>query len=40
MKTLYPEVKRTLNPHEYFVDGTQDYVNMKHEMIRKMRGQK
>jgi nicotinate phosphoribosyltransferase len=40
MKTLYPEVKRTLNPHEYYVDGTPEYVNMKHEMIKKMREQK
>ena len=40
MKTLYPEVKRTLNPHEYYVDGTEEYVDMKREMIRKMREQK
>ena len=40
MKTLYPEVIRTLNPHEYFVDGTEEYANMKNEMIRKLRGQK
>ncbi len=38
MKTLYPEVKRTLNPHAYFVDGTEEYADMKNEMIRKMRG--
>jgi nicotinate phosphoribosyltransferase len=40
MQTLYPEVKRTLNPHDYFVDGTEEYANMKNEMIRKMRGNK
>lgn len=33
MNTLYPEVKRTLNPHKYFVDGTEEYVNLKNEMI-------
>ena len=33
MKTLYPEVKRTLNPHKYYVDGTEEYVNLKNEMI-------
>ena len=40
MKTLYPEVIRTLNPHGYFVDGTEEYANMKNEMIKKMRGNK
>lgn len=34
MKTLYPEVKRIMNPHEYYVDGTEEYVNFKNEMIR------
>ena len=33
MQTLYPEVKRTLNPHRYYVDGTEEYVNLKNEMI-------
>ena len=33
MGTLYPEVKRTLNPHKYYVDGTEEYVNLKNEMI-------
>lgn len=33
MATLYPEVKRIEKPHEYFVDGTEDYVNFKNEMI-------
>jgi nicotinate phosphoribosyltransferase len=37
MKTLYPEVIRTLNPHGYFVDGTEEYANMKNEMIKRMR---
>lgn len=33
METLYPEVKRTLNPHEYYVDGTKEYVEMKNNLI-------
>ena len=37
MKTLYPEIIRTLNPHEYYVDGTEEYANMKNEMIKRMR---
>ncbi len=37
MKTIYPEVKRLLNPHGYFVDGTEEYANFKGEMIRSYR---
>lgn len=33
MQTLYPEIKRTLNPHRYYVDGTEEYINLKSEMI-------
>ena len=33
MKTIYPEVKRTKMPHEYYVDGTEEYVNFKNNMI-------
>ena len=33
MKTIYPEVKRTRMPHEYYVDGTQEYVDFKTDMI-------
>ena len=33
METLYPEVKRTLNPHEYYVDGTKEYVDFKNDLI-------
>ena len=40
MKTLYPEVKRLLNPHGYYVDGTKDYAEFKHEMIRRVRSEK
>ena len=34
MDTLYEEVKRTEKPHEYYIDGTEDYVNFKNQMIR------
>ncbi len=33
MGKLYPEVKRTKMPHEYYVDGTEDYVNFKNDTI-------
>lgn len=33
METLYPEVKRTNMPHEYYVDGTKAYVEFKNKMI-------
>lgn len=34
MNTIYPEVKRTKMPHEYYVDGTEEYVNFKNEVIK------
>ena len=37
MSTIYPEIKRTMNPHEYYVDGTEDYVNFKKETIEKTK---
>jgi hypothetical protein len=37
MQTLYPEVRRTLNPHEYYVDGTKDYAGFKNSMIREIK---
>mgnify|MGYP003232085338 FL=1 len=37
MKTLYPEVKREKMPHEYYVDGTEEYVNFKNNMISEYR---
>lgn len=33
MKSLYSEVKRIKMPHEYYVDGTESYVNFKNKMI-------
>ncbi len=37
MSTLYQEVKRTNMPAEYYVDGTDDYVNFKKDLIVKTR---
>lgn len=37
MATLYPEVKRTLNPHEYYVDGTEEYIEMKFNEIEEVK---
>lgn len=37
MKRLYPEIKRTKMPHEYFVDGTEEYINFKNDMIMNVR---
>lgn len=33
MKTLYPEVKRLENPHEYYVDLSEKLLNVKKELI-------
>lgn len=33
MATIYPEVKRTKMPHEYYVDGTKEYVDYKNNLI-------
>jgi len=37
MATIYPEIKRLNSPHEYYVDGTVDYVDSKNQMILKLR---
>lgn len=37
MRTLYPEVKRTKMPHEYYVDGTEEYINFKNDMIMNVK---
>jgi len=37
MDTIYPEVKRIEKPAEYYVDGTESYVEFKHEMIKKYK---
>ena len=33
----YPEIKRIMNPHEFYVDGTEQYVNFKNEMIMNVK---
>ena len=33
-ETLYPEIKRLSNPHEYYVDLTLELLNLKNEMIK------
>jgi len=38
MGLLFPEVKRIFNPHEYYVDGTVQYVKLKQDMIKKGKG--
>jgi nicotinate phosphoribosyltransferase len=31
---LYPEVRRIVNPHEYYVDGSEKYIELKKKMIK------
>jgi len=35
MQTLYPEVKRTKMPHQYHVSGTEEYIDLKKQLILK-----
>lgn len=37
MNTIYPEVKREVNPHIYNVSGTNHYAEFKKEMIGKVK---
>ena len=37
MNLLYPEVRRSINPHEYYVDGTKEYVDFKYDLIEKTK---
>lgn len=37
MTKLYPEVRRELNPHEYRVSGTKEYVDMKEQLINDIK---
>ena len=36
-KTLYPEIKRLSNPHEYYVDLSEKLLNLKNGMINEHR---
>lgn len=37
MATIYPEVKRTVDPDLYHVSGTEEYVNFKNNLIEEHR---
>ena len=37
MEKLYPEVRRELNPHEYRVSGTKEYVDDKENLINEVK---
>ena len=37
MSTIYPEVKREMNPQTYHVSGTSEYAKFKKEMIGKVK---
>ena len=37
MNSLYPEIKRTSMPHEYYIDGTEEYVNFKNDLIMRTK---
>lgn len=39
MNKLYPEIKRELNPHEYKVSGTKEYVDAKERLISDVKTQ-
>lgn len=36
-KTLYPEITRLMNPHEYYVDLSEDLLKLKKKMISERR---
>ena len=38
-KTLYPEIKRKENPHEYYVDLTKKLLELKKELILSTKNQ-
>ena len=37
MQTIYTQIKRIVDPVEYYVDGTEEYVNLKEDMKEKIR---
>ena len=39
-KTIYPEIKRSANPHGYYVDLTKKLLNLKKQLILENRNQK
>lgn len=38
METLYPEIRRLDNPHEYYVDLSEDLCSLKTKMIAETKG--
>ena len=40
MKTLYPEVKRSENPHGYYIDLTRKLLELKKALILEAKAQK
>ena len=38
METLYPEIRRLDNPHEYYVDLSEDLHSLKTKMIAETKG--
>lgn len=38
-ETIYPEIKRNVNPHEYYVDLTQKLLTLKKELIKTAKNQ-
>ncbi len=40
METLYPEIKRLTNPHEYYVDLSEELLNLKNTMIHEHAGKR
>ena len=37
MNALYPEIKRLLNPHTYYVDAIEEYIELKERLIKERR---
>ena len=37
MSRIYPEIKRIVNPHQYYVDGTLEYTMFRNNMISDVR---
>lgn len=33
IETIYPEIRRSMNPHEYYVDLSEELLNLKNNMI-------
>jgi hypothetical protein len=40
MNTMYPEVKRTHNPHGYYVDLTRKLLDLKKALILEAKAQR